>query len=170
MRAVWRLIWLSLARFTPIAFHRWRCLILRCFGAEIAKGCYVYPSTHIWAPWKLKMRRGSCLAAGVDCYNVGIVEIGEGATVSQRSYLCSASHDFDAKDFPLIVGAIKIEAGAWVAAEAFIGPGVTIGKRAVVLARSVVVRDVEAEHVTGGNPAKTIRRRRSNRIVEKESQ
>jgi putative colanic acid biosynthesis acetyltransferase WcaF len=105
------------------------------------------------------MRRGSCLAPEVDCYNVARVELGEGVIVSQKSYLCTASHDFDDPAFPLTGAAIVIGDGAWVAADAFVGPGVHIGERAVVLARSVVVRDVDPQVVVGGNPARVLRNR-----------
>lgn len=162
-RAVWQLVWFALARFTPIAFHRWRCWLLRRFGAKIEGICWVYPTTKIWAPWNLSMEARSCLAAGVDCYNVAEVRLGAGVTVSQRSFLCTASHDFDNADFALIGASISIEPGAWVAAEAFIGPGVHLGERAVVLARAVVVRDVPPRMVVGGNPARDIR----NRFISK---
>lgn len=148
-----------LARPTPIVMHKWRCMLLQLFGAEISGRCYVYPSARVWAPWNLQMESGSCIADDVDCYNVAKVTLHKAATVSQRSFLCTASHDFDDPRFPLIGGDIRIRSDAWVAAEAFVGPGVTVGDRAVVLARSVVVRDTPAHVVVGGNPAKPIRRR-----------
>jgi putative colanic acid biosynthesis acetyltransferase WcaF len=54
---------------------------------------------------------------------------------------------------------IVIAEEAWVAAEAFIGPGVTVGRAAVVAARAVAVRPVEALSVVAGNPAKPVSRR-----------
>lgn len=156
-RAFWRLAWVLLYRPTPIAAHRWRRLVLLAFGAQIAWPVYPYPSARIWAPWNLKMLRGSCLAGEVDCYNVDKVTLCEGVTVSQKSFLCTASHAFDDQTFELIGGPIVIGHGAWVAADAFIGPGVDIGEMAVVLARSVVVRNVEPGTVVGGNPARMLR-------------
>ena len=46
--------------------------------------------------------------------------------------------------------------GGWVAADAFIGPGVTIGQAAVVGARAVVVKDVPAFAIMVGNPARQV--------------
>jgi putative colanic acid biosynthesis acetyltransferase WcaF len=105
------------------------------------------------------MASESCLGPGVICYNVALVSLGRGVTVSQRSHLCTASHDFDDPSFPLTGAPITINDGAWVAAESFLGPGVTIGERAVVLARSVVVRNVLPGAVVGGNPARHLRDR-----------
>lgn len=48
---------------------------------------------------------------------------------------------------------------AWVAAEAFVGPGVIIGEGAVVGARAAVFKDVAPWTVVGGNPAKYIKDR-----------
>ena len=120
---------------------------------------YPYPNVKIWAPWNLVMEEGSCLGPAVECYNVVPVYLGVGVTVSQRSFLCTASHNFDMPSFPLIGGEIIIEQGAWVAAEAFVGPGVTVRERSIVLARAVVVSDTQTNTVVGGNPAKTIRSR-----------
>ncbi len=160
-RLIWLMIWGIFARFTPVPLHGWRRALLRLFGARIGPGAVIYPSARVWAPWNLVMERGSCLAEGVDCYNVALVSVGEGAVISQRAYLCSASHDPHRIDFPLTAGPITIGAQSWVAAEAFIGPGVRIGERAVVAARAVVMRDVPGEQIVGGNPAKQIRQRGS---------
>jgi putative colanic acid biosynthesis acetyltransferase WcaF len=159
LRVFWSLTWTLFARPTPRFLHSWRRLLLKVFGAKISKGVFVYPHAKIWAPWNLIMERGSCLADEVDCYNVATIHLEEGVTVSQKSFLCTASHDFDSPYFPLVGGGIRIRRGAWVAADAFIGPGVSIGERAVVLARSVIVRDVEPGTVVGGNPGRVLRNR-----------
>lgn len=144
---------------TPIAWHGWRARVLRAFGAKIEGRVYLYPDIAVWAPWNLQMAPESCLGPGVICYNVATVRLGHGVTVSQRSHLCTASHDFDDPGFPLTGAPISIGDGAWVAAEAFLGPGVTVGERAVVLARSVVVRNVPPGAVMAGNPARYLRDR-----------
>jgi len=95
----------------------------------------------------------------VDCYDVAPVRIGAHAVVSQYSYLCTASHDDRIPTFPLIKKPIVINDRAWVAADVFVGPGVTVGEGAVVGARSSVFKDVEAWTVVGGTPARPIRKR-----------
>lgn len=101
----------------------------------------------------------SCLGPFVDCYSVAKISLGTRALVSQYSFLCSASHDYNVPQLPLVVGPIAIGDKAWVAADAFVGLGVTIGEGAVVGARSVVTRDVAAWTVVAGHPAQELKKR-----------
>ena len=109
------------------------------------------------------MEQGSCLGLASECYNVARVTLRRDAIVSQRAYLCTASHDIDAADFALTAMPIEIGPGAWVAADAFIGPGVTLGADAVAAARAVVTRDVAERVVVAGNPAREVRQRLATR-------
>ncbi len=162
-RGLWGVVWLLLYRPSPRPMHGWRRFLLRCFGARIGRGAKPYPSATVWAPWNLEMGEGSTLGDSVDCYSVALVQIGPGASVSQRAYLCAASRDVDDPAHPLMTAPIRIGAHGWVAAEAFIGPGVTIGEGGVVAARGVAVRDVPAWAVVGGNPARVLKQRRSEK-------
>jgi putative colanic acid biosynthesis acetyltransferase WcaF len=77
--------------------------------------------------------------------------------VSQGAYLCGATHDYDAPDFPLTSAPITIGRGAWVAARAIVLPGVTVGEGCVIGAGSVVTRDMPPRTVCVGNPCRVIR-------------
>lgn len=155
-RLVWTVVWALAYRLVPVPFFGVRRAILRLFGATMHEGTRVYPSARIRAPWNLEMRRFSCIAGEVECYNVARVVLHENVTVSQRAHLCTASHDFRTDDFTLVAAPIVIERSAWVAADAFLGPGVTVGRRAVVGARAVVTRSVPAGIVVAGNPARAV--------------
>jgi putative colanic acid biosynthesis acetyltransferase WcaF len=128
------------------------------FGATIESGAHPYPSVRIWAPWNLTMREGSSLGDYVDCYSVDRITLEPYAAVSQYSFLCTAGHDYPVQGMPLIAAPIRIGRHAWVAADAFVGPGVTIGERAVVGARASVFRDIDPWTVVGGNPARIIKK------------
>lgn len=158
-RLVWGIVWAVLFRPSPTALHCWRRALLRAFGASIGSGVHVYPSAKVWAPWRLVMGDNSCLGPQVDCYNVGGVEVAAGATVSQYSYLCGATHNYRRLDLPLVTGRITLGPRCWVGADAFVGPGVTIGEGSVVGARASVYRDVAAWVVVVGNPAKVLKGR-----------
>jgi putative colanic acid biosynthesis acetyltransferase WcaF len=158
-RGIWGLVRALLFRPSPRRLHGWRRMLLRLFGARIASDAHIYPSAMIYAPWKLTMGPVSCLADGVDCYNVASITLGAHALASQRSFLCTASHDLDDPMLPLIGAPIVLEDHSWVTAEVFVSPGVRFHEGAVALARSVVTRDVPAWTVVAGHPAKVLRPR-----------
>lgn len=155
-RAVWNGVWLLLYRPSPNQLHVWRRMLLRAFGAKVGAAAHPYPAARIWAPWNLIMEAESCLGNGSDCYNVAPVILRRRAIVSQKAYLCTASHDISGGGFALVGAPIEIQAYAWVAAAAFVGPGVTIGAGAVVAAVAVVTKDVADGDVVAGNPARVI--------------
>ena len=102
------------------------------------------------------MEQGSCLGREVDCYSVSVIRIGRGATVSQRTFLCTASHDIRVAGNPLTTRPLIIKQNVVIFAEAFVGMGVIIGENAVVAARAVVVKDVSPNAIVAGNPARVI--------------
>jgi putative colanic acid biosynthesis acetyltransferase WcaF len=159
-RAAWNAAWGLLFFPSPTPCFAWRRFLLRLFGARVGRGAHVYPSARIWAPWNLEMGDDSCLAPWVDCYDVARINLKERATVSQYSYLCSASHDYRRPSHPMEAKAITIGEGAWVAADVFVGPGVSIGDGAVVGARSSVFKNLPAWSVSWGNPARPVKARK----------
>ena len=158
-RTIWYLVWLFLYRPSPVILHWWRCFLLRLFGARLGKHVHPYPSARIWAPWNLEMGDHSCLSKEVDCYCVDDIRIGAHSTVSQYSFLCTASHDYTDPALPLVTAPITIGKRAWITADVFIGPGVNVGDGAVVTARSTVVTDIPPWVVAKGNPAVPIKKR-----------
>lgn len=98
----------------------------------------------------------STISDDVDCYNVDKIVLGNNVTVSQRAFLCTASHDIRSRGHELITAPIIIDDGTWIAAESFIGMGIKIGEGVVIGARAVVTKNVEPWSIVGGNPAKRI--------------
>lgn len=162
-RMIWSVVWGVFVLPIPRSlFSGWKRLLLRAFGAKIAATSKVYSSARIYYPRNLIMGENSCLADGVKCYNVAPIILHDNVTVSQGAFLCTASHDISNPLNPLVTSPIVIMNSAWVAAEAFVGMGVTIHEGAVVGARAAVYKDVEPWTVVGGNPAKFIK----NRIIK----
>lgn len=159
-RVLWGLTWLVLARWTPVALHGWRRVLIRAFGGKVAATARVYPDVRIWYPPNLVLGTHSTLGPGVICYCMDQIELEDFAAVSQRAHLCGGTHDIDDPAFPLIPLPITIKRRAWVASEAFVGPGVTVGEGAVLGARSVAAKDLKSWTVYVGNPAKPVRERR----------
>lgn len=157
-RVLWGLA-TPLFRFSPRPFFGWRRMLLRLFGAQVGAGAHVYPSARIYLPWNLTLGEESSIGEWALVYNLGLVTIGDRATISHRAHLCAGTHDYRDPTLPLLRLPIEIGAQAWVCADAFIGPGRKVGEGAIVGAAAVVVTDVPAWQIVGGNPARVIKAR-----------
>lgn len=148
-----------LFRPSPKPLHRWRSFLLRCFGAGVGRGVHVYPKAVIWAPWNLELEDECGIANGAVLYSQAKIFIGYRAVVSQGAHLCTGTHDYNRPGFPLLAKPITVHRQAWVAAEAFVHPGIVIGEGCVVGARSVVVSSLPPWTVCAGHPCKIIKER-----------
>lgn len=158
-RVLWGIVNGLFFRPSPRLLFGWRRFLLRLFGADLAANTFINNTTRIWVPWNLTMGEFSSLAHDVNCYCVAPIRIGAHVTVSQYSYLCAATHGFEAPSFPLRSSPIIISDHCWIAADVFVGPGVTIHEGAVVGARSSVFHDLPPWQVAVGTPARPIRAR-----------
>ena len=159
MELVGRVLWAAcrpLFCFSPRLLWGWRCFLLRLFGAKVGRNVHILPSVRVFIPWNLEIGDWSSVGFDALIYNLGPVKIGSKVTVSQRAHLCAGSHDFRDAAMPLTKPPISIGDEVWICADAFVGPGVSVGKRSVVAARAVVVKDVAESAIVGGNPAKGI--------------
>ncbi len=160
-RVLWNLTYLIFFfPFFPNLFRTWRCFLLRLFGAKIGRQSNIRSSVKIWAPWNLKLGSYSSIGPGVDIYNQGEIEIGDRTIISQKTYLCASTHDYNLASFPLKKKPIKIGNQVWIAADAFIGPGVQIGDGVVIGARSAVFENIHPWTIVRGNPAVPIKVRK----------
>ncbi len=158
-RVAWAMSWLVLARFTPPPLHRWRRFVLRAFGANVAGGARVHASVSIWHPGNLSLAADVLVGPGVCLYNQGHITIGARTVISQRAHICASSHDLRDPNFQLVLRPIAIGEQCWIAAEAFVGPGVTMGDRSVLAARGALFSSTEPDAVYAGNPAKFLKPR-----------
>lgn len=100
------------------------------------------------------------ISPSMTVYSAAKITLADYAIVSQGSTLCAASRDIEDPHFQTTARSIMIGARAWVAAEAFVGPGVTIGEGAVLGARGCAFRDLEPWTVYAGNPARRLKLRK----------
>lgn len=157
-----RVLWAAchpLFRFSPRLLWGWRRTLLRLFGATIGRDVHIFPSVRITMPWNISIGDQSAVGDGAILYALGKITIGQRVTVSQGAHLCAGTHDYRDPTMPLLKLPITIEDDAWVCADAFVGPDVTIGKGAIAGARCVIVKDVEPSAIMVGNPARQIARR-----------
>ncbi|MDD1532489.1 MULTISPECIES: putative colanic acid biosynthesis acetyltransferase [unclassified Bradyrhizobium] len=158
-RLIWSIVWNGFGIWTPVPFHAWRRVLVRTFGGKIAPTAKIYPGVRIWHPRNLELQPFSCLGRGVNCYSMDRIILEPYSLVSQGAHLCCGSHDVDDPDFQLFAATIRIERNAWVAAEAFVGPGVVVGEGAVLGARAVTVKSLLPWTIYAGNPARPLRER-----------
>ncbi len=159
LRVLWSLV-SPFFRYSPRLCWGWRRFLLCLFGAKVGKHVNIFPSVRIFAPWHFEIGDDSSIGFDALIYNLGPVTIGNRTTISQRVHLCAGSHDYRDPAMPLTKPPIVVGDEVWVCADAFVGPGVVIGGKSVIAARSVVVKDVPKAVVVAGNPAKFINERR----------
>jgi putative colanic acid biosynthesis acetyltransferase WcaF len=155
----WWIVQATLFKCSPQVMYGWRRFILRLFGAKIGKSVIIRPSATITYPWKLSVGDYSWIGDDVMLYTLGEITIGNNAVVSQRSYLCTGSHDYTRPTFDIFAKPIHIQDESWLATNVFVGPGVTVGNGAVIGACSVVLKDVQPGMICAGNPLKVLRPR-----------
>jgi len=160
---LWWFVQAAFFRPSPQIFYAWRRFLLRLFGAHIGKDVIIRSSVTITYPWKVSIGDYSWIGDNVELYSLGDINLGENVVISQRSYLCAASHDYLKDDFPIFGKTITIEDECWLATDVYVAPGITIGKGTVVGARSSIFKDLPAGKVCIGSPAYPVK----DRTVEK---
>ncbi len=149
-----------------------RTALLRVFGAKIGRGVVVRANVNISFPWRLKIGDHVWIGEDVGILSLAQVTIESNVCISQRAYLCTGSHEFLREDFKLQVAPINLRSGSWVAASAFIAPGIEIGAGSIVSAGAVVFKNVPPNTLVRGNPAEVVREIRataSEPAIEKAS-
>ena len=156
---LWGLVQACFFATSPQFMYGWRRFLLRAFGAKIGNGVIIRPSARVTYPWKLSVGAHAWIGDHVDLYNLGQISIGAHTVISQRSYICTGSHDPASRTFRIYAEPIVIEEGVWIATDVFIAPGVSVGKHSLIGARSSLFSDAESGYVYIGSPAKKIKPR-----------
>jgi acetyltransferase-like isoleucine patch superfamily enzyme len=127
-------------------------------GLDAANLVYIHPRARLTPPRKVTLG-ASCLVGNAYLYALAPISIGAHAVIGDGVFLCSASHDHSDPDFALVTKPIRVGDHAWIATNATVMPGVSVGRGAVVAAGAVVTRDVPDMTIVGGNPAREIGKR-----------
>jgi putative colanic acid biosynthesis acetyltransferase WcaF len=134
-----------------------RSALLRLFGARIGQGVVIRANVNISFPWRLHIGDHVWIGEEVMILSLAQVTIESHVCISQRAFLCTGSHDHKKASFDLITKPITLRQSSWVAAQAFIAPGVEVGQGSVVSAGSIVMANVPEHTLVRGNPATKIK-------------
>jgi putative colanic acid biosynthesis acetyltransferase WcaF len=130
-----------------------KVIFLRLFGARVGKGVVIRSRVNITFPWRLDIGDYVWIGEEVFILNLAKVTIGSHCCLSQRAFLCTGSHDFRSQAFDLVTKPLTIDRGCWIAANVFVGPGVTLYEGTICLAGAVVLADAGPDQIMYGNPA-----------------
>ncbi|PAX53168.1 WcaF family extracellular polysaccharide biosynthesis acetyltransferase [Brunnivagina elsteri] len=162
---LWYFIGLPLFQSYWLPISSLKVSVLRVFGAKIGRGVRIKPGVRVKFPWRLTV--GDYVWIGENAWidNIAEVSIGSHSCISQDVYLCTGNHNWNHIDFQLIPAPIHIQESAWIAARAAIGPGVTVGRGAVLTLGGVTGHSLEPMTVYAGNPANPIKKRKLDNNV-----
>ncbi len=155
-RALWYIIQATLFRCSFRTMYRFRAWLLRCCGADVHPTARIRGSVVIEVPWNLTVGPDVIVGDQVILYCLAPITLKARSMVSQYAHLCAGSHDHTRPDMPLTTSPIVIEEDVWIATDAFVGPGVTVGRGTVLGGRASAFRDLPPWKICVGNPAKPI--------------
>lgn len=117
-----------------------------------------------WTPqWEIdKLYIGDYVSIGAEA----VILMGGNNTHRTDWFSCYAHLDKITEEYRP-KGDTVIKDGVWIGMRAMVMPGVTIGEGAVIAASAVVTKDVEPYSLVGGNPAKIIKKRFSQEVIER---
>ena len=135
----------------------WRVALLRAFGAKIGDRAVIRSRVNVTFPWRLTIGNDVWLGEETLLLTLAPILIEDDVCISQRAFLCTGSHDFRQSHFPLVTKPITIRRSCWIAAQAFVAPGVEIGEGSLVGAGSIVLASLPPHSRVCGNPAVQIK-------------
>ena len=132
-------------------------LVKELFKNKIGEGSSILPPLNCVCADKVTLGKNVMIMNNCLMMSRGGITIEDNAMIAANVQLISNNHDLKDR-LILTCKPVHICKNVWIGAGATILPGVTIGENAVVAAGSVVTKDVEANTIVGGSPAKLIKR------------
>ncbi len=158
-RLLWGLVEQTLFRISFPTWYGYRAALLRAFGAKVGAKCQIKRTAHFECPWNFSCGDRCAIGEHAIVYALGPITLGDRCCLSQYAHLCAGSHDLNHHTLPLLRPPITLKNDAWLLADSFVGPNVTLHEGAVLGARASAFKDLEAWSVNVGNPAKKIKER-----------
>lgn len=147
-----------------IPFYNIRHLWLRCFLCKMGKGNAIKRNVEIIIPHRVIIGNNTVINPGVLLDGRGSLTIGDNVDIARDVYIWSAAHDYNSSTYAGVDAPTVIEDYVWLASRSTVLPGVRVGRGAVVACGAVVTKDVPANAIVAGVPAKIIGWRECNFI------
>ena len=136
-----------------------RRLFFELIGQETDETFGLFPPFYTDYGRNITVGRRVFINAGCCFQDQGGIEIGDDVLIGHQVVIATLNHDPDpAKRGNMTPAPVKIGNKVWIGAHATVLPGVTVGEGAVIAAGAVVTRDVPANTVVAGVPAKPLKK------------
>mgnify|MGYP005769943167 FL=1 len=136
-----------------------RALMSELVGYEVDEGFGLFPPIYSDFGRNIKLGRNVFINSGCCFQDQGGIELGDGCMIGHQVVIATLNHDLmPERRASMIPAKVTLGRNVWVGAHATILPGVTIGDNSVVAAGAVVTKDVPANCVTAGVPARVVKR------------
>ena len=126
------------------------------FDGHDRSGLGIMTPCQIDFPKQLTIGRHVFINHSFTAMSIGGVTLEDNVQIGPHVTIVTDNHDFDNR-YVLKCRGVRVCKNAWIGANVTIMPGVTVGENAVVAGGAVVTKDVPANTVVGGNPAKVIK-------------
>ena len=136
-----------------------RALMSRLTAGEIDESFGLFPPFHTDCGKNIHIGENVFINANCTMQDQGGIFIGDNVLIGHNACILTLNHNEDPqKRANLLPSPVKIGNGAWLGSNVTVLPGVTIGDGAIIAAGAVVTKDVEANTIVAGIPAKVVRK------------
>lgn len=133
-------------------------LFSKLTGTQVDKSFRCFPPFYTDCGKNIKIGKNVFINACCRFQDQGGIEIGDGSLIGHNTTIATLNHDFNPdKRANLHPSPVKIGKKVWIGSDCTILPGVEIGDGAVIGAGSIVTKDIPANSIAVGNPARVIK-------------
>lgn len=152
-------------------YHKWLRNKQNLDLSKIGKPTFISTAATFGYPKNISVGRYCRIGHYCHIDGEGGVEIGDGTIFGPYVTILSSSHDYKQDkllpySFNNEILSVTIGKGCWLGWGAMVRPGIHIGDGAIIAMGSVITQDVPSGALVGGNPAKVIKKARTQEVID----